>query len=107
MFPRSGFRSERTREHANVPVFVPGRSGFRSGSFRFSFRGNIRQNHPFGKPPFLGGRFGYFPFFSVPGWRKEPPGGVRGGGLGSVLIENRRRGVGGTSSDTRRLSETS
>ena len=21
-------------------------------SFRFSFRGNIRQNHPFGKPPF-------------------------------------------------------
>ena len=37
MYTRSGFRSG---VHANVP------------SFRFFVPGNIRQNHPFGKPPF-------------------------------------------------------
>ena len=58
------FRKCGSGKCALVPVFVPGnmrtypRSGFRSGehdivpSLRFSFRGSIRQNHPFGKPPF-------------------------------------------------------
>ena len=37
-YPRAGFRSRATFQCTLVPVF--------------SFRGNIRQNHPFGKPPF-------------------------------------------------------
>ena len=41
-------------EHANVPSFLFFVSGEHPNvpSFRFSFRRNIRQNHPFGKPPF-------------------------------------------------------
>ena len=46
-YPRSGGTCERTL----VPVFVPGEHA-NVPSFRFSFRVNIRQNHPFGKPPF-------------------------------------------------------
>ena len=55
MCPRPAFRSGGTRERTLVPVFVPGEHP-NAPSFRFSFRGsgrgNIRQNHPFGKPPF-------------------------------------------------------
>ena len=36
-----------------VPVFEGTFSNSMVPSFRFSFQGNIRQNHPFGKPPFL------------------------------------------------------
>ena len=50
MCPRSGFRSGGTRERTLVPAFVPGEHP-NVPSFRFSIRGNIRQNHPFGKPP--------------------------------------------------------
>ena len=58
MCPHSGFRSGGTCERTLVPVFVPGEHPNVTGehpnvpSFRFSFWGNIRQNHPFGKPPF-------------------------------------------------------
>ena len=52
MWPRSSFRSGGTCERTLVPVFVPGEHPI-VPSFRFSFRGNIRQNHPFGEPPFL------------------------------------------------------
>ena len=68
MCPRSGFRSGGTCEHTLVPAFVLGEHAnvpsfrfFVPGehlnvpSFRFSFRGGrprVRQNHPFGKPPF-------------------------------------------------------
>ena len=51
MYPRSGFRSVGTCECTLVPVFVPGEHP-NVPSFRFSFRGNIRQNHPFGNHPF-------------------------------------------------------
>ena len=51
MYPHSGFRSRRTCERTLIPVFVPGEHP-NVPSFQFSFRGNIRQNHPFGKPPF-------------------------------------------------------
>ena len=52
MCPCSGFRSGGTCERRTlVPVFVPGEHPNVS-SFRFSFRRNIRQNHPFGRPPF-------------------------------------------------------
>ena len=40
----------RTCERALVPVFVPGEH-LNVPSFRFSFRGHIRQNHPFPKDP--------------------------------------------------------
>ena len=49
--PRSGFRSRRTCEPTLVPVFVRGEHP-NVPSFRLSFRENICQNHPFGKPPF-------------------------------------------------------
>ena len=55
MYPRSGFRSRGTRERTLVPVFVPGEHP-NVPSFRFLFRGNIRQNHPFGKPPLILGK---------------------------------------------------
>ena len=45
MYPRSGFRSWGTCERTLVPVFVPGEHP-NVPSFWFSFRGNIRQNHP-------------------------------------------------------------
>ena len=48
---RSSLRSGRTCERTLVPVFVLGEHPS-VPSFRLSFRGNIRQNHPFGKPPF-------------------------------------------------------
>ena len=51
MYPRSGFCSGGTCERTLVPVFVLGEHP-NVPSFRFLFRGNIRQNHPFGKPPF-------------------------------------------------------
>ena len=51
MCPRSGYRSGGTCECALVPVFVPGEH-LNVPSFRFSFRGNICQNHPFGNHPF-------------------------------------------------------
>ena len=51
MCPRSGFRSGGTCECTLVPVFVPGEHP-NVPSFRMSFRGNIRQNHPFGNHPF-------------------------------------------------------
>ena len=51
MCPRSGFRSGGTCERTLVPVFIPGEHP-NVPSFRLVFRGNIRQNHPFGKPPF-------------------------------------------------------
>ena len=47
MYPRSGFRSGGTCERTLVPVCLPGEHP-NVPSFRFSFRGNIRQNHPFG-----------------------------------------------------------
>ena len=62
-------------------------------SFRFSFRGNIRQNHPFGNHPFVNtkkahweikGRFpkGWF-------WRMYPRSGFRSGGTSAktTLLE--------------------
>ena len=62
-------------------------------SFRFSFRGNIRQNHPFGNHPFVNtkkghweirGRFpkGWF-------WRTYPRSGFRSGGTSAktTLLE--------------------
>ena len=49
--PRSAFRSGGTCEPTLVPVFVPGEHP-NVPLFRFSFRGNIRQDHPFWKPPF-------------------------------------------------------
>ena len=54
MCPRSGFRSEGTSERALVPVSVPGEH---LNVFIPSFRGNIRQSHPFGNPPFPKGPF--------------------------------------------------
>ena len=48
-FPVS--RSGGTCECTLVPVFVPGEHP-NVPSFRFLSRGNIRQNPPFGKPPF-------------------------------------------------------
>ena len=51
MYPRSGFRSGGTCDRTLVPVLVPGEHP-NVPSFRFSFRGNIRQNHLFWKPPF-------------------------------------------------------
>ena len=51
MYPCSGFRSGGTCECTLVPVFVPGEHP-NVPSFRFSFRGNIRQSHPFGNQPF-------------------------------------------------------
>ena len=51
IYPRSGFRSGGTCAHTLVPVFVLGEQA-NVPSFRISFWGNIRQNHPFGKPPF-------------------------------------------------------
>ena len=51
MYPRSSFRSGGTCERTLVPVVVPGEHQD-VPSFQFSFQGNIRQNHPFGKPPF-------------------------------------------------------
>ena len=51
MYPRSGFRSGGTCERTLVPVFVLGEHP-NVPSFRISFRGNIRQNHPFGNHPF-------------------------------------------------------
>ena len=51
MCPRSGFRSRGTCERTLVPVFVLGEHP-NVPLFRFSFWENIRQNHPFGKPPF-------------------------------------------------------
>ena len=52
MYPGSGFRSGGTCERTLVPVFfVPGEHP-NVPSFRFSFRRNIRQNHPFGNHPF-------------------------------------------------------
>ena len=53
MCPRSGFvpGGMRTCERTLVPVFVQGENP-NVPSFRFSFRGSIRQNHSFGKPPF-------------------------------------------------------
>ena len=47
MYLRSGGICERTL----VLIFVPGEH-LNVPSFRFSFRGNIRQNHPFWKSPF-------------------------------------------------------
>ena len=54
MYPHSGFRSGGTWERTLVPVFVPGEHP-NVPSFRFLFRGNIRQttllkNHPLGNP---------------------------------------------------------
>ena len=51
MCPRSGFRSGGRFESALVPVFVPGEHPNVPSSW-FSFRESIRQNRPFGKPPF-------------------------------------------------------
>ena len=51
MYPRSSFRFGGTCERTLAPVFVPGEHQ-NVPSFRFSFRGNIRQNHPFGNLPF-------------------------------------------------------
>ena len=51
-YPRSGFRSGGTCETTLVPVFVPGVHP-KVPSFRFSFRGNSRQNHRFGNHPFV------------------------------------------------------
>ena len=51
MYPRSGFRSGGTCERTLVPVFVSGDHP-NVPSFRFSFWGNTRQNHPFGNHPF-------------------------------------------------------
>ena len=45
------FRSGGTCERTLVPVFVPGEHP-NVPSFQFSFRVNMRQNHPFGKPIF-------------------------------------------------------
>ena len=50
MCPRSGFFSGGTCKCTLVPVFVPGEHA-NVPSF-WSFRGNICQNHPLGKPPF-------------------------------------------------------
>ena len=49
MCASSSFRSGGTCERTLVPVFVPGEHP-NVPSFRFSFRGNILQNHLFGKP---------------------------------------------------------
>ena len=51
MYPHSGFRSGGTCTRTPVPVFVPGEHP-NVPLFRFSLRGKICQNHPFGKPPF-------------------------------------------------------
>ena len=52
MCPRSGFRSGGTCERTLVSVFVPGGHP-NVPSFQFSFRWNIRQNHPFWKTTLL------------------------------------------------------
>ena len=70
MYPHSGFRSGGTSECTLVPVFVPGEH-LNVPSSRFSFKGNIRPNHPFGKPPFsktpeFGGNINWdFPLYAV------------------------------------------
>ena len=53
-------------------------------SFRFSFRGNIRQNHPFGNHPFVNTKKGHW---EIKGrfpkgwfWRTYPRSGFRSGG---------------------------
>ena len=53
--PCSGFRSGGTWERTLVPVFVPGEHP-NVPSFRLSFRGNIRRNHPFVNHPFFNPR---------------------------------------------------
>ena len=50
MYPRSGFRSGGTCKRTLVPVFVLGEHP-NVPSFRFSFRRNIRQNHPLSGVP--------------------------------------------------------
>ena len=53
--PSFRFRSGGTCERTLVPVFIPGEHP-NVPSFRFSFRGNVRQNHPFGNHPFANPR---------------------------------------------------
>ena len=55
MYPRSSFRSGGTSERTVVLVFVPGEHP-NVPLFRFSFRGNTHQNHPFGNHPFANRR---------------------------------------------------
>ena len=86
--PRSGFRSGGTCERTLVPVFVPGEHP-NVPSFRFLFRGNIRQNHPFWKPPFWVPPIGAGQDFShqvtdssCPKIQRPPNGGFQMGGGG-------------------------
>ena len=62
-------------------------------SFRFSFRGNIRRNHPFGNHPFVNTRKGHW---EIKGrfpkgwfWRTYPRSGFRSGGTSAktTLLE--------------------
>ena len=62
-------------------------------SFRFSFRGNIRRNHPFGNHPFVNTKKGYW---EIKGrfpkgwfWRTYPRSGFRSGGTSAktTLLE--------------------
>ena len=62
-------------------------------SFRFSFRGNIRRNHPFGNHPFVNTKKGYW---EIKGrfpkgwfWRTCPRSGFRSGGTSAktTLLE--------------------
>ena len=63
MYPRSAFRSGGTCECTLVPVFVPGEHP-NVPSFLLSFRGFIRQTHPFPKPPFCEPPIVFSPFSS-------------------------------------------
>ena len=62
-------------------------------SFRFSFRGNIRRNHPFGNHPFVNTKKGHW---EIKGrfpkgwfWRTYPRSGLRSGGTSAetTLLE--------------------
>ena len=72
--PRSGFRSGGTCERTLVPAFVQGEH-LNVPSFRFSFRGNIRQTHPF-RGPRMGGwirRGRIWRFWGAPIFSPEVP----------------------------------
>ena len=62
-------------------------------SFRFSFRGNIRRNHPFGNHPFVNTKKGHWEikgrFPKGRFWRMYPRSGFRSGGTSAetTLLE--------------------
>ena len=104
--PELEFRAEFWETHFGLPNFGPKffhweiKGRFRKRvvlanvpSFRFSFRGNIRRNHPFGNHPFVNTKKGHW---EIKGrfpkgwfWRTYPRSGFRSGGTSAktTLLE--------------------